>query len=87
MNPRRNRCRGSVFLLGGRDSRVLDRAMKFFLFPICLMLCMGCEKKPTPEEIEQKREEIRARATPTPRPPLAKERMKEYKNPLEKKPD
>ncbi len=60
--------------------------MRFALFTVAMLLCVACEKKPTPEEIEQQQEEIRARATPTPRPGLTKEKMKDYKNPLSQKP-
>jgi|GEM_PF-7059447 len=57
--------------------------MKVLLPLLAALLLCACEKKPTPEEIEQKKEEARFRATPTPRPPLND--LKNYKNPLEQK--
>jgi hypothetical protein len=59
--------------------------MRFVLFALVLASFVACEKKLTPEEIEQKKEEERAHATPTPKVGLTKDRLKDYKNPLEKK--
>jgi hypothetical protein len=59
--------------------------MRFAYFGVFLVLSAGCEKKPTPEEIEQKEQEIiRAKVTPTPKPGAW---MKDYKSPLDKKPN
>ena len=74
-----------VFPLCDSLALLLNGAMRFALFPVVLMLCVGCEKKPTPEEVEQKQQEvIRAKGTPTPKPGAW---MKDYKGPLDKKPN
>lgn len=58
--------------------------MKFAAAVLVLILVVGCEKQPTPEEIQQRKDEELARATPTPRPPLND--LKNYKSPLEQSP-
>jgi hypothetical protein len=58
--------------------------MRFLAVTLILVASFACERKPTEEELAQQREVARANATPTPRPALTKERLKDYKNPLEK---
>ncbi|MGB8169250.1 MAG: hypothetical protein WCF18_17260 [Chthoniobacteraceae bacterium] len=58
--------------------------MRFLAFALLLLVGAGCEKKPSPEEVEQKREaEAAARPTATPK---FQDRLKDYKSPLDKKP-
>ncbi|MEA3210562.1 MAG: hypothetical protein QOE70_3619 [Chthoniobacter sp.] len=61
--------------------------MRILSAALMLVLFVACEKKPTEEEVEAKKEEARtaaARATPTPKP--GDWMWKQYNNPLDKKP-
>jgi hypothetical protein len=59
--------------------------MRFVAFALGVLVIAGCEKQPTPEEIEQKREaEIAVRPTPTPKPGAW---MKDARSPHDKRPD
>ncbi len=58
--------------------------MRFLAVALLLVIGAACEKQPSPEEIEQKREaEMAARPTPTPKPGAW---MKDAKSPLDQKP-
>jgi hypothetical protein len=56
--------------------------MRFLAAALILVICIGCEKKPTPEEIQEKREAERV-ARPSPSPKF-QDKLKNYKSPLER---
>ena len=58
--------------------------MRFLAVALVLVVFSGCEKKPTEEEIEQKRAAEVIKRSPTPKP--GEWMWKNRNNPLEKKP-
>lgn len=54
--------------------------MRFLVAAVILAICVGCEQRPTAEDVQKKRE-AELPSQPSPAPKFG-DRLKEHKNPL-----